>query len=51
MAADVTVYPAPAHVPRPGIPYPGPPPSDTNVLLVFFSLYIICLNHFPNTLT
>ncbi|CAG8470640.1 850_t:CDS:2 [Funneliformis caledonium] len=29
-APDVAVYPASAHVPRPGIPHPGPPPSDTN---------------------
>jgi hypothetical protein len=39
MAPDVAVYPASAHVPRPGIPHPGPPPSDTNVLLVF----LVCI--------
>ncbi|CAG8619481.1 10066_t:CDS:2, partial [Funneliformis caledonium] len=28
MAPDVAVYPSTAHVPRPNIPHPGPPPSD-----------------------
>ncbi|GES88783.1 hypothetical protein GLOIN_2v1789506 [Rhizophagus clarus] len=32
MTPDVAVYPDTAHVPRPGIQHPGPPPSDTNGL-------------------
>ena len=39
MAPDVAVYPSFAHVPRPGNAHPGPPPSDTNVLLVF----LVCI--------
>jgi hypothetical protein len=39
MAPDVAVYPDVAYVPRPLAPHPGPPPSDTNVFLVF----LVCI--------
>lgn len=40
MVVNVTVYPTSAYILRPGILHPGPPSSDTNVILVFL-VYVL----------